>query len=578
VARRRPGGLRVHAPLLAQDAADLAERRLRAHGVQHRLDHVGAGAGGGHHGVERATHRRVVAGGLALAEQADLLALHLVADPQDLQVTGDGPGVHVDADDPLVALLQGLLVAEGRLGDLAGEPAVLDAAQDPGGDRSDGVPPVGVGPQAPLPDLLEDLLGVGLDPVGELLDVPGTAQRVRDVGDAGLLHEHLLGAQGDLGGLLAGQRQRLVEGVGVQGVGPAEHGGQRLHGRTDDVVVRLLGGQRDTGGLGVEPQPLRLLALRAVDVPHPARPDAARGAELGDLLEEVDVRVEEEGQAGREDVDVQPARQPQLHVPETVRQGVRQLLRGRRPGLADVVAGDRQRLVGGDAGRAVLHQVADEAQVRLGLEEPLLLGDVLLEDVRLQRAVEHGGVDALALGGDEVHAEDGHGGPADGHRRGDVPERDVPEEDLHVGRRVDRHTAVPDLAQGARVVGVAAHERRHVEGDGEPAPAVAEDHLVALVGLLGVPEPGELPDGPRPPPVAGRVQAAGEGVLTRPADPLEPLVGVPGPGTVHRLHGVAGERGEICVALARGVVPGLPASAALLDGVSVHTLEFTWTS
>ena len=54
-----------------------------------------------------------------------------------------------------------------------------------------------------------------------------------------------------------------------------------------------------------------------------------------------------------------------------------------------------------------------------------------------------------------------------------------------------------------------------------PPPPVAEDHLVALVGLLRVAEAGELPDGPGPPAVAGRVQPAGVRELARPADPLE---------------------------------------------------------
>ena len=140
----------------------------------------------------------------------------------------------------------------------------------------------------------EDLLRLGLDPVGERLDVPGAAERVGHVGHAGLLHQHLLGAQGDLGRLVGGQRQRLVQRVGVQRVGAAEHRGQRLDRGADDVVDRLLRGQRDPGGLGVEPQPQRLLVGRAVDVAQPAGPDPPGGAELGDLLEEVDVRVEEE--------------------------------------------------------------------------------------------------------------------------------------------------------------------------------------------------------------------------------------------------------------------------------------------
>ena len=52
-------------------------------------------------------------------------------------------------------------------------------------------------------DPVEDRVGLGLDLVGERLDVPGAAERVGDVDDAGLLHDHLLGAQRDLGGLLA---------------------------------------------------------------------------------------------------------------------------------------------------------------------------------------------------------------------------------------------------------------------------------------------------------------------------------------------------------------------------------------
>jgi hypothetical protein len=220
-----------------------------------------------------------------------LVGLHLVADPQDVQLV---VGVHragqrVDADDLLVALLQRALVDERGLGDLAGEPAVLDAAQDARGHRAVG---------AHVLDAGEDLLRLALDLVGERLDVPGAAERVGDVEHAGLLHDHLLGAQRDLGGLGAGQREHLVEGVGVQRLGAAEDGGQRLDRRPDDVVVRLLGGQRDAGGLGVEAQLLRLLRRRAVDVAQPAGPDPAGGAELGDLLEEVDVRVEEERQPG----------------------------------------------------------------------------------------------------------------------------------------------------------------------------------------------------------------------------------------------------------------------------------------
>ena len=147
----------------------------------------------------------------------------------------------------------------------------------------------------------------------------------------------------------------------------------------------------------------------------------------------------------------------------------------------------------------------------------------------------------------------GYGGAADGHRRGDLVELDLVEEDVHVGGRVDRHPAVADLAEAARVVGVAAHQGRHVEGHAQPAPAPAEDHLVALVGLLGVAEPGELPDRPGPPAVAGGVEPTRVGELPGPLGVL---------GAVGRLDLHPGEGGEVGVAHPRLeclVVPLLPA-------------------
>ena len=103
----------------------------------------------------------------------------------------------------------------------------------------------------------------------------------------------------------------------------------------------------------------------------------------------------------------------------------------------------------------------------------------------------------------------------------DLGQVEAVEQDLHVGDRVDGDPAVPDLAERARVVGVAPHQRRHVERDRQAVAPARHDHLVALVGLLRVAEAGELPDGPRLAAVAGGVQPAGERVLAGPADPLE---------------------------------------------------------
>ena len=156
-----------------------------------------------------------------------------------------------------------------------------------------------------------------------------------------------------------------------------------------------------------------------------------------------------------------------------------------------------------------------------GGEEPLLLRDVLLEDVGLQRAVEVANRRPLALGRDEVHAEDRHRRATDRHRRRDIGKRDAGEQDVHVSGTVDGHSAVADLAQRSLVVRVMPHQGRHVEGDGQAAAALGEDRAIALVGLLGVAEAGELTNRPRPAAVPTRVQPTSERVFPRPADPIE---------------------------------------------------------
>ena len=75
-----------------------------------------------------------------------------------------------------------------------------------------------------------------------------------DVGDAGLVREHLLRAQREQRGLLGRQRQRLVVRVRVQRLRAAEHRRHRLERDPHDVVARLLRRERAARGLRVEAQ------------------------------------------------------------------------------------------------------------------------------------------------------------------------------------------------------------------------------------------------------------------------------------------------------------------------------------
>ena len=187
----------------------------------------------------------LVAVGLERLQALELVALGLGVDAQDLLDLDVVLLVLVDADDDVLARAVALVVAEGGLLDLA-----LDER-----DRLDRA--------AHLVDLLDQRPGAALDVGGQRLDVVGAGERVDRVGGAGLVGEDLLGAQRDLGGALARQRERLVVAVGVQRLRAAADGREALQRDADDVVDRLLGGQRDAAGLGVEADRLRLRVLRS---------------------------------------------------------------------------------------------------------------------------------------------------------------------------------------------------------------------------------------------------------------------------------------------------------------------------
>ena len=117
-------------------------------------------------------------------------------------------------------------------------------------------------------------------------------------------------------------------------------------------------------------------------------PDAAGGAELADLLEELVVAVEEEAEAAarrhRRRVRASGTGFDVLHA---VAQREGEFLGRGRAGLADVVAGDGDAVpLLADAAPGELDRVDDELHRRLGRVDELVLAVELLEDVVLERA------------------------------------------------------------------------------------------------------------------------------------------------------------------------------------------------
>ena len=107
------------------------------------------------------------------------------------------------------------------------------------------------------------------------------------------------------------------------------------------LFIGCCAGKRDARGLRVEAHEPGALVLRAEAVLHQPIPDFARRAILGNLFEEIVVRVEEEAQARTELVHIEPAAARPLDVLDAVIDRERQFLQRGRTGLANVISADR---------------------------------------------------------------------------------------------------------------------------------------------------------------------------------------------------------------------------------------------
>ena len=173
----------------------------------------------------------------------------------------------------------------------------------------------------------------------------------------------------------------------MQRLRAAEHRGQRLDRRADDVVVRVLLGEADARGLAMRAQREARRVLRR-ELPHQPRPQQPRGAQLRDLHEEIHADPEEERQPRREIVDREAARQRRAHVFEPVGEGEGELLHRGRAGFLHVIAGDRDRVELRHVPGGVLDDVGDDPHRRPGRVDIGVADHELLEDVVLDRARE----------------------------------------------------------------------------------------------------------------------------------------------------------------------------------------------
>ena len=227
---------------------------------------------------------------------------------------------------------------------------------------------------------------------------------------------------------------------------------------------------------------LVLLSVEALF--HDLRPDAAGCAELRNLFEDIVVSVPEERETASEIIDMQASLDGCLAVCDAVRDRECDFLCCRGTSLADMVAGDGDRVPLRDVLRAILEDVRDEAHGRTRREDVRAACCILLEDIVLDRAAELVCRDALLLCHCDVHREQDGSRGIDRHGRGDLAEVDLVKEDFHVSERVDRDADLADFAFGNRIIGIITDLRRQIECTRKARRTVFNQHAIALVRLL----------------------------------------------------------------------------------------------
>src|SRR5439155_3481039 len=111
-------------------------------------------------------------------------------------------------------------------------------------------------------------------------------------------------------------------------------------------------------------------------------------------------------------------------------------------------------------------------------------GDVLFQDIVLDRRAKRLAGDAPPLSASYVQGGQNRGSGVDRHARAHAIEWQTVKEGAHVVDRGDRDADAPDLATSHRRVAVVSHLRRQVKFDAEALVSLIEEILEPQVRLL----------------------------------------------------------------------------------------------
>ncbi len=114
----------------------------------------------------------------------------------------------------------------------------------------------------------------------------------------------------------------------MQALGASQYGRQGLDGHPDDVIVRLPGGQGGASGLGMEAKHHRFRVPGLEFFFHHPGPNSPGSPELGHLLEQIVIGIEEKGEPAGELIHIQTGFHGRPYVFNAVGYGEGDLLNG----------------------------------------------------------------------------------------------------------------------------------------------------------------------------------------------------------------------------------------------------------
>src|SRR5919107_1909173 len=269
----------------------------------------------------------------------------------------------------------------------------------------------------------------------------------------------------------------------------------------------------------------RLGLLGAEHFLHHLGVGPANRPELGDLFEEVGLRDKEEREPGRKLVHVETSACHVLHEGLCISQGKSYFVQRATPGFRDVIAADVDWVIAAHVASTIHDSVAHDTHARADRVDPLLLGRVLLKDIVLNGARELVKVVSTLFCQRHVHREQDPGARIYGHGDAGLFQVYAVKQRLHVVEYIDRHAFAADLPPAHTVVGVIAHQGRHVEVYRQAGLPLAGQVLQTFVGFGPGSETGDLAHGPRTSPVHGRVRAPGERIASGEPDLFPRRVG-----------------------------------------------------